>query len=109
MNTIGSSAAGRAAYTQGVPSSPNSSDATTGPEKSASGPEKSSEPQQAQQAPDAATTQEASEDSLTTQERKAIEENFPDDPELSMRLYGRGRDSQTVNPNAVGGNLDVTG
>ncbi|MBB4090326.1 hypothetical protein [Salinibacter ruber] len=106
MNTIGSSAAGRAAYTQGVNPSQESPDAASGPEKSASGAEKSSE---TQQAPDAAATQEASEDALTTQERRAIEENFPEDPELSMRLYGRGRGAQTVNPNAVGGNLDVTG
>lgn len=106
MNTIGSSAAGRAAYTQNVNPSQESSDAAPGPEKSASGAEKSSE---AQGAPDPAPVQDASEDTLTTQERKAIAENFPEDPELSMRLYGRGRDAQTVNPNAVGGNLDVTG
>jgi len=106
MNTIGSSAAGRAAYTQNVNPSQESSGAASGPEKSASGAEKSSE---AQQTPDPATVQSASEDTLTTQEREAIAENFPEDPELSMQLYGRGRDAQTVNPNAVGGNLDVTG
>lgn len=107
MNTIGSSAAGRAAYTQNVNPSQESSGAASGPEKSASGPEKSSE---AQQAPnETAAAQDKNADTLTTQERKAIAENFPDDPELSMRLYGRGRDAQTVNPDARGGNLDVTG
>ena len=106
MNTIGSSAAGRAAYTQGVNPSQESSSAASSPEKSASNPEKSSE---AQQATGPAEAQEASDDTLTTQEREAISENFPEDPELSMRLYGRGRGAQTVNPNAVGGNLDVTG
>jgi len=106
MNTIGSSAAGRAAYTQGVNPSQESSDAASSPEKSASGAEKSSETKQAS---GPAEVQDVSEDALTTQEREAIEENFPEDPELSMRLYGRGRGAQTVNPNAVGGNLDVTG
>ncbi|WP_103029088.1 hypothetical protein [Salinibacter altiplanensis] len=103
MNTIGSSAAGRAAYTQDVTPSRESSDAAASPEKSASPPEESSEAQRAPASP------EASGDTLTTQEKTAIEENFPEDPELSMQLYGRGRESQTVNPNAVGGNLDVTG
>ncbi|MEF8816890.1 MAG: hypothetical protein V5A20_02245 [Salinibacter sp.] len=106
MNTIGSSAAGRAAYTQGVNPSQESSGAASSPEKSASSPEKSSETQQATGPSEA---QDASDDTLTTQEREAISENFPEDPELSMRLYGRGRGAQTVNPNAVGGNLDVTG
>lgn len=106
MNTIGSSAAGRAAYTQDVNPSQESPDAASDPEKSASGAEKSSE---AQQASGPEKVQDASEDTLTTREREAIEENFPEDPELSMRLYGRGRGAQTVNPNSVGSNLDVTG
>ena len=106
MNTIGSSAAGRAAYTQNVNSSSGASESASGPEKSASDAEKSSEAQQAEKA---SSVQGTADDTLTTQEREAIAENFPDDPELSMRLYGRGRDAQTVNPDAVGGNLDVTG
>ena len=106
MNTIGSSAAGRAAYTQGVNPSQESSGAASDPEKSASSAEKSSETQPTSSPAEA---QDASDDALTTQERKAIEENFPEDPELSMRLYGRGRGAQTVNPNSVGSNLDVTG
>lgn len=46
---------------------------------------------------------------LTAQEENMIEESFPEDPELSMRLYGRGRDTETVRGRAIGENIDVTG
>jgi len=59
--------------------------------------------------PQDTTFQKTSESGLTEQEQRVIEENFPEDPELSMRLYGRGRDTETVRGSAVGENIDVTG
>jgi hypothetical protein len=53
--------------------------------------------------------QNANADDLTVQERQMIEKTFPEKPELSMRLYGRSRGTQTVNPDAVGSRLDVRG
>jgi len=102
MSSINSfHAAGRAAYTQ-----------RTSPSQSRPDAQPSSEPDGAsdvQEASNEATLQESDDDPLTARERKAIAENFPANPELSMRLYGRSRGTQTVNPDARGGNLDVTG
>lgn len=46
---------------------------------------------------------------LSTAERRMILRAFPEDPDLSLRLYGPNRDAQTVNPSAVGGQIDVHG
>lgn len=46
---------------------------------------------------------------LTTAEQRMILRAFPKDPNLSLRLYGPNRDAQTINPSAVGNQLDVQG
>lgn len=102
MSTIHSShAAGRAAYTRGTTSSQESS---SSPSSSSS----ADEPASSSASQETTRKQTGGED-LTLQEQQMIEERFPEDPELSMRLYGRGRGTETVNPETVGGNLDVTG
>lgn len=50
-----------------------------------------------------------SSDSLSTAERRMILRAFPENPDLSLRLYGPNRDAQTINPGAVGNQLDVQG
>lgn len=96
-----SHAAGRAAYTRGPTPSHESPQSTSSADEAGNA-ESSSEPQDT-------ALQKTAQSDLTTQEQQMIEENFPEDPELSMRLYGRGRDTTTVSSNNVGGNLDVTG
>lgn len=44
---------------------------------------------------------------LTSSEKEMIREEFPEAPDLSMRLYGADRDAKSVNPHAVGQRLDV--
>ncbi|MFB6273792.1 MAG: hypothetical protein ABEL51_12940 [Salinibacter sp.] len=103
MTSVPSShAAGRAAYTRGTPSSQPSPSSTSSPDS----PEKTTSGASAQK--DTAL-QKTGESTLTTEEQQMIEENFPEDPELSMQLYGRSRGTETVRTNSVGGNLDVTG
>jgi len=46
---------------------------------------------------------------LTMAEQRMILREFPEDPDLSLRLYGPNRDAQTINPGAVGNQLDVQG
>lgn len=46
---------------------------------------------------------------LSAAEQRMILRAFPEDPNLSLRLYGPNRDAQTVNPSAVGNQLDVQG
>lgn len=46
---------------------------------------------------------------LTTAEQRMILREFPEDPDLSLRLYGPNRDAQTINPGAIGNQLDVQG
>lgn len=46
---------------------------------------------------------------LTPAEQRMILREFPEDPNLSLRLYGPNRDAQTINPSAVGNQLDVQG
>ncbi len=46
---------------------------------------------------------------LSSAERRMIRRAFPEDPDLSLRLYGPNRDAQTINPSAVGNQLDVQG
>lgn len=91
--------AGHAAYTQNSPTQESDRAASSSEETSETG----------SSAPLDTRFQEASENGLTVQEEQMIEENFPDDPELSMRLYGRGRDAEMVRSSAVGENIDVTG
>ena len=91
-------AAGHAAYTR---NSPRQNGAASSAEKpSESGPSSG---------PEESRLQNTDEEGLTAQEQKMIEQNFPEDPELSMRLYGRGRDAETVRGRAIGDNIDVTG
>jgi hypothetical protein len=101
MNLYSSHAAGRAAYTRGSTPSQGSTQSTPSADDTENA-ESPSEPQDT-------ALQKTGQSDLTTQERQMIEENFPEDPELSMRLYGRGRDAKTVSSNTVGENLDVTG
>jgi hypothetical protein len=102
MNSVHSShAAGHAAYARG---SSSSQEASSSPSSS----EEAKKTNSGAEAQDTAL-EKTSKSDLTAQEEKMIEENFPEDPELSMRLYGRGRGTETVASNTVGSNLDVTG
>ena len=47
--------------------------------------------------------------SLSAAERELIQREFPDNPKLSMELYGRDRNSETVNPDALGTQIDLRG
>ncbi|MDX1532320.1 MAG: hypothetical protein R3362_12390 [Rhodothermales bacterium] len=58
-------------------------------------------------APAAPAAEAARADGLTTAERTAIARYFPEQPQVTLRLYGPGRDVQTVRPDAVGGRLDL--
>lgn len=101
MNSVPSShAAGHAAYTRGSSASQETAQSTSASEETN---EASSSPE-----PQDTALQKTAQSDLTSQEQQMIKENFPDDPELSMRLYGRGRDARTVS-STVGENLDVTG
>ncbi len=44
---------------------------------------------------------------LSPEEHRMIAREFPQRPELSLRLYGPGSDSRTVTPKALGGRLDL--
>ncbi len=44
---------------------------------------------------------------LSGDEQRMIDRYFPPQPELALRLYGPGRDAQTVSPTALGGRLDL--
>lgn len=46
---------------------------------------------------------------LSSAERRMIRRTFPENPDLTLRLYGPNRDAQTINPGAVGKQLDVHG
>lgn len=105
MNSINSShAAGHAAYTRQTHSSQEAEQAQSSEEADAA-----SSKQDAPKDTFQSTAQSTAEDDLSAQEREMIKDNFPEDPELSMRLYGRSRDAQTVNPDTLGNNLDMTG
>lgn len=101
MNVNPSHAAGRAAYTRHTNPSQEAAQSSSSREAESSS--------SAQEEPDDPSAAGEKQGTLTSEERAMIEENFPDDPELSMRLYGRGQDTKTVRPDAVGHNLDVTG
>lgn len=99
--------AGRAAYLQQT--NPSQETARSQP---SSNPEAASEAQDGsatRNAAKATATQSTTGGDLSAQEQQMIERNFPEKPELSMRLYGRSRGTQTVNPSAVGSRLDVQG
>ncbi len=64
-------------------------------------------PQQTAQAASAKPAQEAGD--LSAPERQMISQQFPETPDLSMRLYGPSRTAETVRPDAVGSRLDVQG
>ncbi len=57
------------------------------------------------QQPEAAARSEA----LTPSEEQMIAQQFPEKPDVTLRVYGPQRQAQTVNPGAVGGRLDVRG
>lgn len=44
---------------------------------------------------------------LSADEQQMIDRYFPPQPEMALRLYGPGRDAQTVSPTALGGRLDL--
>jgi hypothetical protein len=46
---------------------------------------------------------------LSVDERTMIDRYFPASPEMSMRIYGPGRQTTSVNPTAIGGRLDMRG
>ncbi|MEP0548541.1 MAG: hypothetical protein ABJF88_16520 [Rhodothermales bacterium] len=45
---------------------------------------------------------------LSADEQQMIDRYFPPQPKLELRLYGPGREAQTVSPGAVGGRLDLS-
>ncbi len=46
---------------------------------------------------------------LSQGEQQMIERYFPRSEAMTLRLYGANRSTQTINPGAVGGHLDVRG
>lgn len=108
MNSISSyGPAGRAAYTRST--TPSSNPARTHPTPdpdSASDAKQTSQTQSARESPSASASTDGD---LTAQEQQMIQNNFPERPELSMRLYGPSRGAETVNPGTVGSRLDVRG
>jgi hypothetical protein len=46
---------------------------------------------------------------LSADERSMIDRYFPASSEMTMRIYGPGRQSTSVNPAALGGRLDLRG
>jgi hypothetical protein len=38
-----------------------------------------------------------------------IQQYFPESPQLTLRLYGPNRNTQTLHPDALGSRLDVRG
>ncbi len=51
----------------------------------------------------------AQEAALSSAEQRHIQQQFPDAPGLSMRLYGPQASAHTVTPGALGGRLDLQG
>lgn len=44
---------------------------------------------------------------LSADEQQMIDRYFPPQPEMALRLYGPGRDAQTISPTPLGGRLDL--
>lgn len=98
---------GRAAYAQQHAHAPQKASRPAAPAQS----DAATSAQAAEQARPTASSAptKAAEGDLTAQEQQMIDQHFPEKPELAMRLYGPGRNTQTVNPGAVGSRLDVRG
>ncbi|NNF59049.1 MAG: hypothetical protein HKN04_12515 [Rhodothermaceae bacterium] len=68
-------------------------------------------PAEAKPSAEAKSTASASEPAqpsdLSVDEQQMIDRYFPPKPEMTLRLYGPGREAQTVSPNALGGRLDL--
>lgn len=100
--------AGRAAYQRNTRATQKNTPAQPSSNKKAAATPASQTSKPVQKASTEASVQKA-EGALTAQEQRVIEKQFPEAPELSMRLYGQSRGTETINPGAVGGRLDVTG
>ena len=48
-------------------------------------------------------------DGLSSEERDMIHDKFPPSPETSMRIYGRDRGQQNLQPESLGNKLDIRG
>ncbi len=46
---------------------------------------------------------------LSAEEREMIHDTFPPSPETSMRIYGRDRGQQDLQPESLGNQLDIRG
>ena len=46
---------------------------------------------------------------LSPEEARMISQHFPSAPQMTLRLYGPGRQAQALNPNGVGSRLDIKG
>ena len=46
---------------------------------------------------------------LSSDEARMISQHFPPAPQMTLRLYGPGRQAHSVNPNGVGSRLDIKG
>lgn len=104
-NNIGSFHSGRFNPYQRIntPSENTSDKAPTPPDQTEAA--QSTEAAKKPDAPESA----ASVQELSAAEREMIQQKFPQDPDLSMRLYGPNRSTQQVNPGVLGQNLDVSG
>lgn len=60
-------------------------------------------------APAASPSTAAGQEGLSPVEQQMIERYFPASESMTLRLYGANRNTQTINPGAVGGHLDVRG
>lgn len=78
------------------------------PETNAPAPSEKTDSARPTNAPDAPEAASATQE-LSAAEREMIQRKFPQDPDLSMRLYGPNRSTQKVNPGVLGQNLDVSG
>ncbi|RMH55110.1 MAG: hypothetical protein D6685_14240 [Bacteroidetes bacterium] len=82
-------------YTPATPR-PDAADRTTA-RPDAAGP---AGPATATPAPDVPTP-------LSAEEQAMIDRYFPASPTMAMRIYGRGQQSQTITPTALGNRLDL--
>ena len=83
-----------------TPGGPSQSNKT--PRQNLPAPSESSETAKASQRPDLG-------DGLSAEERNMIHEQFPPAPETSMRVYGRDRGQQDLQPESLGNQLDIRG
>lgn len=71
--------------------------------------EKSAEPRAAEPVDQRKEAAASAPNDLSRAEQRMILRAFPENPDLSLRLYGPNRDAQTINPGAVGNQIDVQG